>query len=130
MAYETLGDFTLANGGTAELGVVTAPCLPSKERLCRFLSSPPQPERASLYDAVMPSRGHVRTFLRGADSDAAAFVLDRGFRLETSLRDDFNHHDPTTPDIRVYGRSLPSALWARRGDRQGGPTWRKREGAC
>ena len=36
--------------------------------------------------------------------------------LETSLRDDFNHHDPTTPDMRVYGRSLPGALWAVRGD--------------
>jgi hypothetical protein len=63
---------------------------------------------AELYDAAMPSRGQVRTFLRGADRDATTFVLDRGFRLETSLRDDFNHHDPTTPDIRVYGRSVPS----------------------
>jgi len=97
MAYETLGDFTLTNGETAELGVVTAPCLRWKERLCRFLNSPPQPERTSLYD-----------FLRGADRDAEAFVLDRGYRLETSLRDDFNHHDPTTSDIRVYGRSVAS----------------------
>lgn len=116
MAYGTLGDFTLANGETAELGVVTAPCLLWKERLCRFFNSPAQAERASLYDAGMPSRGHVRTFLRGADRGAAAFVHDRGFRLETSLRDDFNHHDPTTPDMRVYGRSLRGALWARRGD--------------
>ncbi len=129
MAYETLGDFTLANEETAELGVMTAPCLPWKERLCWFLNSPPQPERASPYGAVMPSRGHVRTFLRGADSDAAAFVHDRGFRLETSLCDDFNHHDPTTPDMRVYGRSLPGALWALRGDQQGGRIWWKREGA-
>jgi GNAT superfamily N-acetyltransferase len=57
-----------------------------------------------LLDAVAPASGHVQTFVRGADTDAVAFFQDRGFTLETNLRDDFNHHNPDTPDVRVYGR--------------------------
>lgn len=60
----------------------------------------------TLLEAVLPPKGHVQTFLDGASREAIAFFQQRGFELEASLRYDFNHHDPATPDIRVYSRHL------------------------
>jgi len=57
-----------------------------------------------LYDAVAPRHGLVQTFLHGSDTEGISFFLERGFALEARLRDDFNHHDPSTPDIRVYSK--------------------------
>ena len=59
-----------------------------------------------LFEATMPDAGHVQIFLDRSSKETVAFFLERGFRLETSLRDDFNHHDPTTPDVGVYGQIL------------------------
>ncbi len=59
-----------------------------------------------LFTAAMPDTGHVQTFLGGDSEEDIAFFEERGFGLETSLRDDFNHHDPSAPDIRVYGKTL------------------------
>lgn len=58
----------------------------------------------TLFQAAMPQEGHVQTFLDGSSEEAIAFFLNQGFTLEASLRDDFHHHDPSTPDIRVYGK--------------------------
>ncbi len=54
----------------------------------------------------MPEEGHVQTFLDGASGEKIAFFKEKGFQLEASLKDDFNHHDPSAPDIRVYGKTL------------------------
>ena len=59
-----------------------------------------------LFEATMPDAGHVQIFLDRSSKETVAFFLERGFRLETSLRNDFNHHDPTTSDIGVYGQTL------------------------
>ena len=59
-----------------------------------------------LFEATMPKEGHVQIFLDRASKEKVAFFVERGFRLEMSLRDDFNHHDPTTPDIGVYSKTL------------------------
>ena len=59
-----------------------------------------------LFDAVLPASGRVQTFLDGASEAMIRFFLGHGFALEASLRDDFNHHDPSTPDTRVYAKSL------------------------
>lgn len=59
-----------------------------------------------LFRAAMPEEGHVQTFLDGASEEKIAFFREKGFRLEASLRNDFNHHDDSTPDIRVYGKTL------------------------
>jgi hypothetical protein len=61
---------------------------------------------ARLYDAVIPRRGHVQTFLDGTDDEWVTFFEERGFVEEANLRDDFNHHEPTTPDIRVFGADI------------------------
>ena len=60
----------------------------------------------TLFEAAMPKGGHVQAFLDGSSADKIAFFLEKGFGLEASLRNDFNHHDDSTPDIRVYGKSL------------------------
>ena len=57
-----------------------------------------------LYEAAMPEAAHVQTFLDGASEEKISFFLRKGFALEARLRDDFNHHDDTTPDICVYGK--------------------------
>jgi len=62
-----------------------------------------RPAAAMLFEAIMPRQGHVQTFLDGSSKEASAFFLHRGFTLQASLRDDFNHHDPATPDVRIYG---------------------------
>ena len=59
-----------------------------------------------LFEAVMPETGHVQTFLDGASREEIAFFQARGFGFETSLKDDFNHHDPGTRDLCVYGKAL------------------------
>jgi ribosomal protein S18 acetylase RimI-like enzyme len=59
-----------------------------------------------LFRAALPEKGHIQTFLDGASKKEIAFFQERGFRLEASLRDDFNHHDESTRDIRVYGKTL------------------------
>ena len=58
----------------------------------------------SLFDAVMPSTGLVQTFLDGSSERLIAFFLRQGFGLDTSLRDDFHHHDPAALDIRIYSK--------------------------
>ena len=60
----------------------------------------------TLFSAVMPSAGHVQTFLDGGAVEQIGFFVEQGFQFETSLRDDFNHHDDSTRDIRVYGKTL------------------------
>ena len=59
----------------------------------------------SLFSSMMPRAGHVQTFL-DASSDQVAFFEEQGFQREASLRDDFNHHDDSTRDVLVYGRTL------------------------
>ena len=59
-----------------------------------------------LFEAAMPKEGNVETFLDGRSEEQIAFFHEKGFRLEVSLRDDFDHHDDSTPDIRVYQKSL------------------------
>ena len=59
-----------------------------------------------LYSTALPNAGRVQTFLSGASSEQVAFFSEKGFRLEASLKDDFNHHDEGMPDIRVYGKTL------------------------
>ena len=60
----------------------------------------------ALFDAVLPASGTIQTFLDGSSEAAIDFYIGRGFSLETSLRDDFNHHDPTMRDIHVYSRTI------------------------
>ena len=59
-----------------------------------------------LFKAILPVEGHVQVFLDGASEDKILFFLEKGFTLETSLKDDFNHHDDSTPDIRIYSKIL------------------------
>ena len=47
-----------------------------------------------LLEAAMPETGHVQTFLDGGSREDLGFFQARGFVVETSLKDDFNHHDP------------------------------------
>ena len=63
-------------------------------------------ERGRLFDSTMPTVGRVETFLDGTSAEETAWFENQGFRLESRLRDDYNHHDPSTPDVRVYGISL------------------------
>ncbi len=63
-------------------------------------------ERERLFDGAMPNGGHVTTFLHGDASSDIAWFEDRGFLLESRLRDDYNHHDPSTPDVRIYGLTV------------------------
>ncbi len=60
----------------------------------------------ALFDSVLPVSGMIQTFLDGSSEAAIDFYIGRGFSLETSLRDDFNHHDPNTRDIHVYSRTI------------------------
>ena len=59
-----------------------------------------------LFDAVLPSSGRVQTFLDRSWEEATRFVVAHGFALESSLLDDFNHHDPSTPDTLLFARAL------------------------
>lgn len=59
-----------------------------------------------LFKAILPEEGHVQIFLDGSSEDKIAFFLEKGFTLEASLRNDFNHHDDSTPDIRIYSKIL------------------------
>ena len=63
-------------------------------------------ERRRLFDSTMPTVGRVETFLDGTSAEESTWFENQGFRLESRLRDDYNHHDPSTPDVRVYGISL------------------------
>lgn len=59
-----------------------------------------------LLDAVLPLSGRVQTFLDGASEAMIRFFLGHGFALESSLRDNFNPHDPSAPDTQVYAKNL------------------------
>ena len=59
-----------------------------------------------LFEAAMPEAGHVQTFLDGDSQAEITFFQERGFGLEVRLKDDFNHHNPSLPDIRVYGKTV------------------------
>jgi hypothetical protein len=60
----------------------------------------------ALLKSILPDEGHVQVFLDGASEDKILFFLERGFTLETSLKGDFNHHDDSTPDIRIYSKLM------------------------
>lgn len=61
---------------------------------------------ARLFDAILPATGHVQTFLDASETEKIELFRQRGFTLEASFRDDFNHHNEGTPDICVYGRTI------------------------
>ena len=57
-----------------------------------------------LLEEALPASGSLQTFLIGASADTIKRFEALGFAFETSLKDDYNHHNPSTPDIRVYSR--------------------------
>jgi GNAT superfamily N-acetyltransferase len=57
-----------------------------------------------LLDDALPASGRFQTFQNAASKDLIDAFSARGFAQETSLRDDYNHHNPQAPDIRVYTR--------------------------
>ena len=59
-----------------------------------------------LLDAVMPNSGQVQAFLDSSSVQLIDFLSGQGFSLETSLKDDFSHHNPDAVDIRVYTRGV------------------------
>ena len=86
----------------------TAPAIQDSNRYVLDLYVHPgyEPQTQRIFDAVMPDSGQVQAFLSSSSKHLIDFLSGQGFSLETSLKDDFNHHNPDAVDIRVYTKDI------------------------